>query len=79
MSDFAMNDIVARIDDFSYEEKQTLFQALRSSLKHQPKPRRIRLARGNNKEPVITKSLLGIFKDTSITLEDIRDERLARQ
>ena len=77
MSDFAVSDIMAHINDFSYAERQTLFQAFKDSLKH--KPKKIRLARGNNKEPVITNSLLGIFKDTSVTLEDVRDERMARQ
>ena len=77
MATLAMDDIIAHINDFSYDEKRTLAQAFKAALK--PKPRKIRLARGNNKEPVITNSLMGIFKNTDITLEEIRDERLARQ
>ena len=77
MATLAVNDVISQLDSFSYEEKKTLFQALKSALRR--KPKKIRLARGNNKEPVITKSLMGIFKDTSITLDDIREERLARQ
>ncbi|WP_296328593.1 hypothetical protein [uncultured Treponema sp.] len=77
MSDYAVSDIMAHINDFSYDERKSLFQTLKASLKR--KPKRIRLARGNGKEAVITKSLTGIFKDTSVTLEDAKDKRLARQ
>ena len=78
MATIAVNDIVSQLDDFSYEEKRTLFQALKASIKRR-RPHKIRLARGNNKEPVITKSLMGIFKDTNVTLDEVREERLARQ
>lgn len=77
MSDYAVSDIMAHINDFSYDERKSLFQALKASLKR--KPKRIRLARGNGKEAVITKSLTGILKGSTVTLEEARDERLARQ
>lgn len=77
MSDYAVSDIMAHINDFSYDERKSLFQALKASLKR--KPKRIRLARGNGKEAVITKSLTGIFKGSTVNLEEARDERWARQ
>lgn len=77
MSDFAVNDIMARLNEFSYDERKTLFQALKASLKR--KPKKIRLARGNGKEAVHTKALTGILKGSTVTLEEARDERLARQ
>ena len=33
MSDFAVSDIMAHINDFSYDDRRTLFQALKASLK----------------------------------------------
>ncbi len=77
MSDIALHDVMAHLDDFSYEEKKTLFEVLKKALKR--KPKKIRLARGNNKEPVHTKTLMGILKGSTVTLEEARDERLARQ
>ena len=77
MSDFALSDIMAHINDFSYDDRRTLFQALKVSLKR--KPKKIRLARGNGGATPITDSLIGIFKDSTVTLEEARDERLARQ
>lgn len=44
MSDYAVSDIMAHINDFSYDERKSLFQALKASLKR--KPKRIRLTRG---------------------------------
>ena len=77
MANISVSDIKQQMDSFSYEEKRTLAHALRLSLKH--KPQKIHLKRGNGKEPVITNSLIGIFKDSTVTLEQVRDERLARQ
>ena len=77
MSDFAVSDIMEHINDFSYDERKTLFQALKASLKK--KPKRIRFARGNGKEAVHTKALMGILKGSTVTLDEARDERLARQ
>ena len=37
MSDFAVSDITAHINDFSYDDRRTLFQALKASLKRKPK------------------------------------------
>lgn len=77
MENIAVSDIMQQMDNFTYEEKKTLAHAFRTSLKH--KPQKIHLGRGNGKEPVITNSLIGIFKDSTITIEQIRDERLAQQ
>lgn len=76
MAAFTADEVIEHINEFSYDEKKSIFHALKASLR---RPRKIRLARGNGKEPVITNSLLGIFKDDSITLDDIREERIARQ
>ncbi|MBP5707033.1 MAG: hypothetical protein J6W76_07080 [Spirochaetales bacterium] len=77
MSDIVLYDVISHLNDFTYEEKKTLFQAVKLSMKS--KPRKFKMRRENNKEPVITNSLVGIFKNTDITIEEIREERLARQ
>ncbi|MBR5645951.1 MAG: hypothetical protein IKX23_04860 [Treponema sp.] len=77
MSDIAIDEIMAQIDNFSYDEKITLMQAFRSALRRNSK--KIHLHSSNHKKTVHTNALKGILKDSSVTLEDARNARLSRQ
>lgn len=78
MATMTFDDVLKNINEFSYSEKKTLFEALKKSLKKTRKPK-IKLAKGNDCEPVHTMALMGILKGSTVTLEEARDERLARQ
>lgn len=77
MSDIAFNDIMARIDAFSCEQKKTLLARLRHSLKGKVAEKKFRLSRGKKANPWIARSLVGIVKELPAALgEDIQTERI---
>ncbi|MBD5414224.1 MAG: hypothetical protein HDR52_07400 [Treponema sp.] len=77
MSDIAFNDIMARVDAFSCEQKKTLLAHLKQSLKGNLSEKRIRLARGKKTDPWIARSFFGLIKELPFTLgEDIQTERI---
>lgn len=61
MSDAMFSQILAQVDSFSYEQKKSLLERLKISLKPKKKAKefKIRLAKGKKGEPWIVDSLVG--------------------
>ena len=77
MSDIAFNDIMARIDAFSCEQKKTLLAHLKQSLKGKLAEKKSRLNRGKKASPWIAQSLVGIVEELpAVSGKDIQAERI---
>ena len=61
MSDVTFDEFLAQVDNFSYEQKKSLLERLKASLKHKKqKEFKIRLAKGKKIKTSIVDSLVGI-------------------
>ena len=69
MTDGALKNFIGQIDDFSFTQRLSILDAVVKSLRH-----------SQNKDQPVSKAdaLYGFIKDSDVTLESARKERLSK-